>query len=87
MTGIELTALNHESAYSNALKRGPWTNTYARAGRQSYWAEGVQSDFKAIREGPCEGEGIHGHVNSRRELSAHDPKLYCLIEEAFGPGS
>ncbi|KTE19403.1 hypothetical protein ATE67_15605 [Sphingopyxis sp. H050] len=32
----------------------------------------------------CRGDEIA--LNTRRELSAHDPKLYRLIEDVFGPG-
>lgn len=77
---------NLNAAYANAIRTGLWPNTYARAGLKSYWGEGVQSYFNSNREGPRAGDGIHGRINTRRELSAHDPKLYRLIEEVFGPG-
>lgn len=75
-----------DRAYVHALEKGLWPNSYARANSASYWAEGVQSYFDANREGSQAGDGIHGRVNTRRELRAHDPLLYRLIEEAFGPG-
>lgn len=75
-----------DAAYANAVKNGLWSNTYARANGKSHWAEGVQSYFNANREGPRAGDGIPRRINTRRELSAHDPKLYRLIEDVFGPG-
>ncbi len=75
-----------DRAYAHALTSGLWANSYARATVDTYWGEGVQSYFNANREGGRNGDGIHGHVNTRRELKAHDPQLYRLIEDAFGPG-
>lgn len=75
-----------DRAYRNAQRRNLWANSYARANSASYWAEGVQSYFNANREGVRGGDGVHGRVNTRRELRAHDPMLYRLIEEEFGPG-
>lgn len=75
-----------DRAYAHALDKGLWANSYARANATSYWAEGVQSYFDANREGSRGGDGVHGRVSTRRELRAHDPVLYRLIEEEFGPG-
>ena len=75
-----------DKAYAHAMKNRLWANSYAGANTDSYWAEGVQSYFDANREGSRGGDGIHGRINTRRELRAHDPRLYRLIADEFGPG-
>lgn len=73
-----------DEAYAHAAKKSLWVNTYAGASATSYWAEGVQSYFNANRAGSRGGDGIHGRINTRRELRAYDPWLYRLIAEEFG---
>ncbi|WP_439569173.1 hypothetical protein [Sphingopyxis sp.] len=75
-----------DKAYAHAATNRRWANTYAATSANSYWAEGVQPYFNANREGSRGGDGIHGHINTRRELRAYDPLLYRLIADEFGAG-
>lgn len=72
-----------DRAFAHARSRGRWANTHAAASPGTYWAEGVQSYFNANREGPRRGDGVHGAINTRRELAARDPALYRLIAQNF----
>jgi len=71
------------SAYSGAMQRGLWRNTYAGTNQSEYWAEGVQSYFSVNREGPGSGDGVHNHVNTRAELMYYDRPLYDLVDRVY----
>ncbi len=68
--------------YERAIEAGLWTNTYAAANHEEYWAEGVQSWFDCNLEADPP-DGIHNEVNTRRELRRYDPDLASLIEAVF----
>ncbi len=70
-------------AYRSAMDAGRWKGTYAASNPQEYWAEGVQSYFDTNRE----DDHDHGEVDTREELLVHDPALFQLCVEVFGPGA
>jgi len=71
------------NAYSAAMWRGLWRNTYASTDRKEYWAEGLQSYFNVNREGPAGGDGVHNSVNTRMELMNYDRPLYDLLNRVY----
>lgn len=71
-----------DKRYRAAMEQGLWSNTYAATDRGEYWAEGVQSYFDAEREA-TPANGIHNHVNTRKELAEYDPGLHDLIQREF----
>ena len=72
-----------EKLYRQAMAKGLWKKTYAASNVSEYWAEGVQDWFECnLQADPP--NGIHNHVNTRRELEAYDPNLAKRIAEVFG---
>ncbi|MBV8878589.1 MAG: hypothetical protein JO332_01370 [Planctomycetaceae bacterium] len=71
-----------QAAYEAAKKKGLWERTYAIENHREYFAEGVQSWFDANLES-IPPNGIHNHVNTRKELEAYDPGLAALIRKVF----
>jgi len=70
------------SAYSDALSRGLWADTYAATDAEQYWAEGVQGFYDANRQS-VPANGVHNHVNTRAELRDYDAALATLIADYF----
>ena len=75
-----------EAAYSAAIRRGLWTNTYAATNHIEYFAEGAQKyhNVEAYSQYP---NGIHNHVDTRDKLRQYDPTLYQLVAELFPCGN
>ncbi|CAN5322311.1 hypothetical protein BH09BAC4_BH09BAC4_27320 [soil metagenome] len=71
-----------QNAYSEAISKGLWSNTYADDNYAEYWAEGVQDWFDVNKES-IPSNGIHNQINTREELKVYDPKLYELISRYF----
>ena len=71
-----------ESTFRSAQERGLWSDTYAATSVEEYWAEGVQDWFDANLES-IRPNGIHNHINTRKELRRYDPALYRLLDEVF----
>lgn len=72
-----------EAAYASAMSTGLWKNTYAATNYDEYWAEGVQDWFDTnLEANPA--NGIHGAIDTRVELEAHDPSLHALVREIYG---
>ena len=69
---------------SAAMAAKLWDDAYAATNYDEYWAEGVQDWFDTNLEA-IPSNGIHNAVDTRSELSAHDPKLHALIAEIFTP--
>lgn len=67
-------------AYRSAREAGLWSNTLAAQDAQEYWAEGVQAWYDTNVEADPP-DGVHGPINTRRELAAYDRVLYELIDE------
>jgi hypothetical protein len=78
-------ALELTSAYGQARRTGLWRNTYADDSAGEYWAEGAQSYFNVNREGPVDGDGVHGDINTREELALYDPTLFRLFSRIYAP--
>ena len=68
---------------NNAKSKGLWKNTYAETNIQEYFAECVQIWFEANLEGPELGDGLHNHINTRKELKDYDPNMYDLLKTIF----
>lgn len=66
------------SLYRKAMEEGLWEKTYAATDAGEYWAEGVQSWFNTNTES-IPANGVHNHVNTRKELYAYDPRLAKFI--------
>jgi len=86
---IHLTGLNSiiptfdarlRSAYSAAIERGLWKNSYAATNPSEYWAEGVQCWF----DDNAPPDALHNEVRTRVRLKEYDPRLARLCEEVFG---
>lgn len=73
-----------KAAYSSAVQRGLWKETYAATNHKEYWAEGVQSWFNANKE-VNRPDGIHNQINTHFEVLRYDPLLAQLIGEWFVP--
>ena len=71
-----------QAAYESAKKKGLWERTYAIENHREYFAEGVQSWFDVNLESTTPN-GIHKHVNTRKELEAYDPDLAALVRKVF----
>jgi len=71
-----------KTTYEKAIKKGLWKNTYAAENHREYWAEGVQAWFDCDRESATP-DGVHNHINTRKELKKYDPELYKLISQWF----
>jgi len=67
-------------AYRRAREAGLWPNTLAAQDAQEYWAEGVQSWYGSNLEADPP-DGVHGPVNTQKELESYDRALYNLIDE------
>ena len=80
-TTVESFGARLSDAYRDAMAAGLWKDTYAATNLSEYWAEGVQSYFDTNRE----SDHDHGLVDTREELLEHDPVLYALCVEVFGP--
>lgn len=72
-----------EEIYQQAMEEGLWADTYATSNPDEYWAEGVQSYFNANLEADPP-DGVHNHVDTRRELEEYDPALFAVIDSTFG---
>lgn len=70
------------AAFEAARSEGLWADTYAATNADEYWAEGIQSWFDANLEADP-ADGVHGPVDTRAELRAHDPRLAELLAEVF----
>jgi hypothetical protein len=85
--GVEFADGNFKNrlttAFSAALAKGLWKNTYADDTVEEYWAEGVQDYYNANIEA-IPSNGIHNEINTRAELKAYDPTLHDLVAEVFG---
>lgn len=68
-----------QAAFEAAKAEGLWAGKYAATNAAEYWAEGVQSWFDCNR--PPDHD--HNHVDTREELSTHDPRLAGLCAEVF----
>jgi hypothetical protein len=71
-----------ESAFRSSRQGNLWDDTYAATSPEEYWAEGAQDWFDANFESR-RPNGIHNHVNTRRELRRYDRRLYDLLAEVF----
>lgn len=71
-----------KTLYEAARKKGLWDRTYAMENHLEYFAEGVQSWFDVNLESNPPN-GIHNHVNTRKELEAYDPELAALLRKVF----
>lgn len=67
-------------AYRRAREAGLWPNTLAAQDAQEYWAEGVQAWYDSNLEADP-ADGVHGPINTQRELESYDRVLYNLIDE------
>lgn len=67
-------------AYRRAREAGLWPNTLAAQDAQEYWAEGVQAWYDSNLEADP-ADGVHGPINTQRELESYDRALYNLIDE------
>ena len=72
-----------DAAYRNAMATGLWTKTYSATNRDEYWAEGVQMYFDCARYA-TPPNGVPNEVGNRDQLHPYDPKLYELVDRAFG---
>jgi alpha-glucosidase len=85
--GFSKTVFNFRTrlreAYDAAMKDQLWKNTYAATNAAEYWAEGVQSYFDCNRAA-TPPNGIHNEICNREGLEKYDPRLYKLLDEAFG---
>ena len=70
--------------YADAMKAGLWKRTYAATNAAEYWAETVQSWFNNNLEANPPN-GVHGPVNTRKELETYDPKMAKFIAGFFDP--
>jgi alpha-glucosidase len=70
-------------AYRNAMASGLWVKTYSATNRDEYWAEGVQMYFDCARYA-SPPNGVHNEVGNRKQLEKYDPKLFALVDRAFG---
>ena len=66
-------------AYQAALKSGLWERLYAATNTVEYWAETVRFWFQEFMPYPLDANFSN--------LSAYDPEIAKLIEEAFGSGA
>lgn len=72
-----------KATFDEAMAAGLWKQTYATTNAAEYWAEGVQSYFDCNRTA-TPPNGIHNEIGTRVQLQKYDPKLFALIDEAFG---
>lgn len=70
------------TAYRNAQRKQLWLKTYAGTNAIEYWAEGVQCWYN-VNQQADPPNGVHNHVNTRKELRRYDPELADLIAEVF----
>lgn len=70
-------------AYERAMKEGLWKNTYSRTNRAEYFAEGVQMYFDCARIA-SPANGVHNEIGNRAGLKRYDPRLYAVVDRAFG---
>lgn len=68
------------AAFSAAIERGLWKNTYAATNAGEYWAEGAQSWF----DDNAPPDALHNDVRTRAKLKEYDPALAKLCGEVFG---
>lgn len=72
-----------EAAYSAAVGKGLFKNTYAATNFQEYWAEGVQDWFDSnLKSTPA--NGVHNEIATRADLKEYDPALAALLTRVFG---
>ncbi len=72
-----------DDAYDAAIAGGLWSNTYAAANSDEYWAEAVQSYFDTnLSASPP--DGIHNNVDTHAEVADYDPVIYGIITKVFG---
>lgn len=71
-----------KALYEAARKKGLFERTYAMENPLEYFAEGTQSWFDVNLESATPN-GIHNHVNTRKELEAYDPDLAAFLRKLF----
>lgn len=69
--------------FKKAMEEGLWKQTYAATNEHEYWAEGVQSYFDCNRSA-TPPNGIHNEICNREGLQKYDPRLFALVDRAFG---
>ncbi len=72
-----------KEAYDKAMAEGLWKNTYSASNKDEYWAEGVQAYFDCCRSA-SPPNGVHNEICNRDGLEKYDPRLFALIDRAFG---
>ena len=74
--------------FNRRKQDGRWARTYFMSTDREFFAEGVTSYFNVNTE-TYDGRpnGIHNHVNTRKELQAYDAELYNLVKEVFPCGN
>jgi len=74
---------NWKDTYDKAIAEGLWKNTYSATNKDEYFAEGVQMYFDCARSAPT-ANGVHNEICNREQLKKYDPRLYDLIDKAYG---
>jgi hypothetical protein len=67
-------------AFQYAREAGLWRDTFAGQDAQEYWAEGAQDWYETNLEADP-ADGVHGPIDTQRELLQYDPLLYHLLDE------
>lgn len=67
-------------AYTRAIDKGLWKETYAATNAGEYWAECVQSYFDCNNP---PNKGVHNDINTREKLKKYDPEVFELIDDVF----
>lgn len=70
-----------QAAYTNAKDRGLWRGAYMALNIHEYWAEGSQFWFNSNKRYWTDDVS----VVSDRDLKKHDPQLYKVLSEVYGP--
>ena len=88
---VHSMAMNHieddfderlQKLFESAITKGLWANTAAAKSHIDYFCEGVQSWFNVNLE-VKRPDGVHNHVNTRRELQVYDPEFAKFISNVF----
>jgi alpha-glucosidase len=74
---------NLQDVYDKAMAEGLWKNTYSATNKDEYFAEGVQAYFDCCRSA-SPANGIHNEVCTRDGLEKYDPRLFALVDKAYG---
>lgn len=69
--------------YAKAIAEGLWKNTYSATNKDEYFAEGVQMYFDCARSA-SPPNGVHNEVCNREQLKKYDPRLFELVDKAYG---